>query len=126
MPQLHPQDVSSYLKVTVEEPGRTDSIKALQVHLPGAVLLYALAILERGGLSAQDGLWAARHGPELDKAPLFSGNKEIRNTEQFKIIAKGIAILSHFPQGVSLFGMHFEVDSHYNPPTEQHSLLKEY
>ena len=111
MSSLRPEDVSEYLKVTLEEPGKTPIMRDLQTHLPGAVLLHALAIRERGGLSKQDALWAERMGPELDKAPLFSGDKEIRNSTQFNIIARGIATLAHFPRGVSLFGMHFEANT---------------
>lgn len=113
MSPLTSQDVSDYLQVTLEEPGKTDIMKALQTYLPGAVQLYALGILERGGLKPQDFAWAAQYGPELDKAPLFADNKLITADAQFGIIAKGIAILAHFPGGVRLFKMHFEVNPAY-------------
>ena len=48
----------------------------------------------------------AEHGDNI----LFRGHKEGETAAAFNALARGIAVLSFCPGGVTLFGMHFETE----------------
>lgn len=97
------------IQVSIEERMHDSPLlSTLQLLLPEAVRLRVLAIQERSGPNSHDFQRVASLSDLLGDTPLFSSKKDHTAAHQFNALADALAVLSFFPTGVTLFGVHFQ------------------
>jgi len=83
----------------------------LSIALSAAVPLQIMAIKERGGVTDEDFASASKFAQTLGEKGdvlLFGSKKEGEAADLFNKTAKAIAVLSYIPDGITIFGGHYE------------------